>query len=84
MRGADFVSNYRQAVGVWLAALDACVALRRQYDALDLGNALDDDAFTGPNDDITRDDLVAAVSSMGAIDEFFLAGHATNLYKMRR
>lgn len=78
----DFISRYRQEATTFLHALDALMAARRQWDALDLGNQLTEEDFAGANADLTVAELTAAVSSMEAINGFVAAGHATNLYEV--
>lgn len=81
---SDFVSRYRLAVTSWLTAMEDLEALRQQYDSLDYGNALPPEAFEGSNSDITKEQLVAAVGSIEAIDGFTQAGHYTNLYHLKQ
>jgi hypothetical protein len=78
----DFISRYRQDTTAFLRALDALMAARRQWDALDLGNTLTEEDFAGANADLTVAELTAAVSSVDAINAFVAAGHATNLYEL--
>lgn len=79
---SDFISRYRADTTAFLRALDALVAARRQWDALDLGNSLTEEDFAGVNADLTVAELTAAVSSVDAINGFVAAGHATNLYEL--
>ena len=80
---SDFVSRYRGAVTAWLVAMEDLAGLRAQYDALDYGSTLPPEAFEGANSDITKENLVAAVGSIEAIDGFTNAGHYTNLYALK-
>lgn len=80
---ADFISRYRTSTTLFLTALNELLAARQQYDALDYGNTLTDEDFTGANADLTKADLVAAVGSVEAIAGFVDAGHDTNLYKLK-
>ena len=79
---SDFISRYRTETTAFLRALDALMAARRQWDALDLGNTLTEEDFVGANADLTVAELTAAVSSVEAINGFVAAGHATNLYEL--
>lgn len=79
---SDFISRYRVETTTFLHALDALMAARRQWDALDLGNSLTGDDFAGANADLTVGELTAAVSSVEAINGFIASGHATNLYEV--
>jgi hypothetical protein len=79
---SDFISRYRSHTTTFLHALDALMAARRQWDALDLGNTLTEEDFAGANADVTVAELTAAVSSVEAINGFVATGHATNLYEL--
>ena len=79
---SDFVSRYRTDVSTFLHALDALMAARRQWDALDYGSTLPPDAFEGANSDIDLTEMTAAVSSIEAINGFMAAGHFTTLYEL--
>jgi hypothetical protein len=78
----DFISRYRADVTTFLHALDALMAARRQWDALDLGTTLTEEDFAGANADLTVAELTAAVASIEAINGFIAAGHATNLFEL--
>lgn len=70
-RNSDFVSEYRQTVSKLIDTMNELRALRRWYDALDLGNALVDGAegdFAGANSVITKAQLVNAVAQAGTLD----------------
>jgi hypothetical protein len=80
---ADWITRYRQATTSWLNALDMLLALKGQYVALDYGNSLTQEDLTGANADIAKEDIVAGVGSVDAINQHFLAGfHNSNLYKL--
>jgi hypothetical protein len=81
--GSDFITRYRQTTTSWLTALEDLLALKSQYDALDLGNSLTEEDFAGANSDISKDDLVAAVGSVDAMNALFQQGHDTNLYRLK-
>lgn len=80
---SDFVTRYRQVTTNWLTALEDLNALREQYDALDYGNTLPPEAFEGANADLTKEQLVAAVGSVEAINAVFETGHNSNLYRLK-
>ncbi len=77
-----FVEQFRGDVRMLLKTLDALRADRRAWDALDLGNVIqqsDIPAGTG----ITTAELAAAIgTTLVAIEALMAAGHATNLYRV--
>lgn len=79
---SDFISRYRAHTTAFLRALDALMAARRQWDALDLGNTLTEDDFAVGNSDLTVAEMTAAVASVEAVNGFVTVGHATNLYEL--
>jgi hypothetical protein len=81
--GSDFISTYRSAVNRWLTALEDLLALKSQYVALDLGNTLTEEDFSGTNSDIDAADLAAGVASIDAMNELFVTGHNTVLYTLK-
>ena len=80
---SDWITNYRQATTRWLTALEDLLALKSQYTALDLGNALTPPDFEG-NSDIDVADIAAGVSSVDALNALFVTGHNTVLYTLKR
>ena len=78
-----FVTRYRQVTTNWLTALEDLNAMREQYDALDYGNTLPPEAFEGANADITKEQLVAAVGSVEALNSTFESGHNSNMYLLK-
>lgn len=79
---ANFISKYRNAVDSLTAALELERTLRRQYDALDLGNALVDGDFTGENLGITKAQFVTAVSAADTVQTAYGSSVRTSLYKV--
>lgn len=79
---SDWISKYRVQVTSWLTALNALLALREQWDALDYSNSLTAEDFAGGNSDIDLAKLTAAVSSIEALNATFAQGHNTNLYAL--
>lgn len=84
-RKSDFISLYRMNVSKFLDAWAELETLKKEYDALDYGTALDqEDDFVGENAAITKVDLANAVSSIATIGTAITDGfHHTNLYKVR-
>lgn len=81
--GSDFISRYRGSVTSWLTALEDLLALKSQYDALDLGNTLQPSDFEGANADIDAADIAAGVTSVDAINALFVQGHNTVMYTLK-
>lgn len=85
MRESDFITLYRMHVTRLLESMDALEALRREYDALDYGNELDqEEHFVGENEAIEKAHLVSAVSTVETIGGLLAQGHRTNLYRVRQ
>lgn len=84
-RKSDFISLERMHVSKFLEAMDGLKALKQEYDALDYGNTLSQEAdFVGENAEILKADLVNAIGSIATIDATLISGfHYTNLYKIR-
>jgi hypothetical protein len=84
-RKSDFISLYRMNISKFLDAWAELETLKKEYDALDYGTALDqEDDFVGANADITKADLVDAVGSMTTVGAAITGGfHHTNFYKVR-
>jgi hypothetical protein len=79
-----FIADTRGQVGVLLQAMQTLNGLRQEYDALNLGSILVDADFVGDNAGITAAQLVAAYSSVAAIQSLLASGHNTNLNTVRR
>jgi hypothetical protein len=82
-----FVQTYRLAVTHLLARFDELRNLNAQYVALDLGTELVDHTEGNPGDfdgnaDITKAEFIAGIASVDAINDLFVQGHNTNLYKL--
>lgn len=83
-RKSDFISLYRMHASRLLDEVAALEALRQEWDALDYGNSLNQEAdFVGENVEITKAQLADAVTSVGTISNLLGQGHRTNLYKIR-
>ena len=80
-QGTVWIGYYRQAVTTWLQGLNNLNALRQQWDALDYGSSLTPEDFVG-HEDITLEQLTAAVASVEAITGFVDQGHDTSLYNI--
>jgi len=57
--------------------------LRREWDALDLGNQLDDEALSQVSAAPDRAALGTAFATFDSIDALLAQGHTTNLYRLR-
>lgn len=79
---ANHISKYRNVVDSLIAALEAEKTLRRQYDALDLGNVLVDGDFTGENLGITKAQFVTAVAAADTVQTAYGSSVRTSLYKV--
>lgn len=79
---SNFISKYRNAVDSLTAALEVERTLRRQYDALDLGNALADADFTGENVGITKLQFTTAVAAADTVQTAYGSSVRTSLYKV--
>lgn len=83
-RPSDFVSLVRQETTNLLTSIDRLHALKAEWDALDYGNSLPEEAFAGTNADVDRAAIAAVIgTTLSALDGLLAAGHATNLYKVR-
>ena len=77
---SDHITRVRSAVDTWLAAQDALRALRREWDALGLADALTEADFVGSNAGLTPAQMAAVYTSLDAEMALMTQGHATNLY----
>jgi len=76
-----FARTYIETMEQYLNFYQRLQVLRTQYDAVQFpltGDALDE--FPG----LTKDEFLAALTTMAAIEALMVAGHATNLYKLKR
>lgn len=81
-RKSDFISEYRQLTAQLLEVQGELEQRRLEWDSLDYGNTMTQDDFIGDNASILKADLVASVSSVGAVTTLLSQGHRTNLYKI--
>lgn len=81
---SDFITNTRNGVDMWLAALDALRALKVQADAQDMLNQLTPADFTGENEGLTAAQITAVYTTLTAENALQAQGHATNLYTVAR
>lgn len=85
MRKAVWVTAYRQQLGLLMNILKELAELRREYDALGIGDTLSDQDCAEPGFEITAADMKTAVSSVAAINAFITDNwHTTTLYKVIR
>lgn len=91
---SDHITRTRQATNKLLDALNELRALKLEWDALDLGNKIDDGDrkastptlgdFEGANSHLTKAEIGAVTgTTLAAIEALLKQGHATNLYKIR-
>lgn len=82
----NYVDRMRLAVYKLINALDDLAALKREYTARDLGTNLNQaNDFKGPNLDVTKEEMVAAVGSVDALENFLTSNfHYGNLLKIKR
>lgn len=84
MRQQDFISQTRAVSNRLIDAVNEARALRREWDALNYGETITEEAFTGDNAGLTIDDLAAFFTSMDAVEDLLVAQfHAPNYYKLR-
>ena len=82
-RSSDFVTHVRQESASLLDTVDKLNALKREWDALDYGNTLGDDAFEGSNSEVTLAEVTAVIGvTLTALNDLMAQGHGSNLYKM--
>ena len=78
----NFISNVRDAATGFNQKIDQFNALKRQYDALDLGNVLTDEDFAGANEGITASDLKNAIALIDGVLKGLPEGSSTVLFKI--
>lgn len=78
----EYVERLRGDVRGFIAAFNKIKADRAEWDALDLGNVIQQgDIPSGSG--ITTADLAAAIgTTVDALNALLAAGHATNLYRV--
>ncbi len=81
---SDHITKVRQASTALIVALDQLRALKKESDALDLGNALTTEDFAGSNAHLDTADIVAVTgTTLTALEALMAAGNATNLYTVK-
>ena len=81
---SHFIGEFRGEVAGLLDTVNRVEGLRRQFDALGYGAALQDTDFgegTG-HEDITRQEFLLAAQSYDALYTFLQTDHFTNFYRM--
>jgi hypothetical protein len=84
-RPSDWISETRQRyVTALIEARDAGNALRAEWDAGNYGNTLTEEDFAGANSDVTLAEMTAVIGpTLDGLNDFFQAGHGSNLYAAR-
>jgi hypothetical protein len=82
-RQSDFISATRAVSNRLIDAVNEARALRREWDSLDYGNTITEEAFTGDNAELDIDAIAAFFTSIDALEAVLAQGHATNLYALR-
>lgn len=80
---SNFLSKWRQAVTQIIEASQRLDALKGEYDALDIGNQITDQDFTGDNEGLTSDDFKNSVAVVDGILKGVQGGSKTVIYRMR-
>ena len=76
-----FVTQARTQATNLILTLQKLAALKDKWDALDLGNTLNNGDIGGDNAGITKAQLSAVLgTSLGAFETLLSQGHATNLH----
>lgn len=81
MNKQAFIDRVLAAANTTMGANEEAGNVAAQYTALDMGNTLTDEDFTGRS--VTKAELVAMIVSLEAISSLIATGHATNLYKAK-
>lgn len=82
-RQSDFVTLARQEDRAIWNALNALEALQREWNALDYGNTLTEDAFAGANAGLDTAAVGAVVfATADALRAVLNTGHATNMARL--
>jgi hypothetical protein len=82
-RQSDFISATRAVSNRLIDAVNEARALRREWDAMDYGSTLTDDAFAGEHAGLTTANLADFFSAMETVEQFLATGAATNYYRLR-
>lgn len=80
---SDFVSAQRQAVTLFLSAVDALNAQRSTWDA-GMNTWLEDDDFCDNNVGVTKAQVTAVFTTLEAVNTLLSQGHRLNLELVRR
>lgn len=78
----EWVAQYRRTAWRLIDSFQRLGNLKSEYDALDLGNVLQEADFTALG--FTKTEFTTAVSSVDTLLTTFDAGHDTNLYKVAK
>ena len=80
-----FVTQVSTQAANLIHTLDRLRALRNKYDALDLGNTLNQADIGGDNDGIVIAEVTAVLgNTLEAFEGLMNTGHATNLHTIAR
>ena len=80
---SNHITDVRQATSALIEAIDRLRALKKESDALDLGNTLTEADFEGQTHLAAADITAVTGTTLAAIETLMAAGHATNLYKVK-
>lgn len=86
-RKSDFVAEVRQNTSDMIDAYNRLRANLREYMALDYGNTnpITPEDLQGSSADADIEAVAALLgTTVPAIEDFLAAGHATNMYKLKR
>lgn len=75
---SDFISRLRQHAAKEVELRNAALALKREYESLDLGNVIDLEDFAGINLGLAVSDMTGVITSIDAMETTFNTGHKTN------
>lgn len=81
-KNQNFISAVRDAATGFNQQIDKFNALKRQYDALDLGNVIADEDFVGANEGITAADFKNAIALIDGVLKGLPEGSSTVLFKI--
>jgi hypothetical protein len=79
---SDHITQFRQILTNLSRAAQAADTFVGEYDALDLGNVITDEDFTGSNEGITHDEFVTAVAATKGLLTGLDSGVKTVIYKL--
>jgi len=79
----EFVTQVRTQSTNLILTLQKLHALKNKWDALDLGNTLNDSDIGGDNAGVTKAQLASVVgTSLDAFETLLSQGHETNLHQI--